>query len=580
MPSLDEVAIIPHAAKTLRFSPDGKLLAGGHDSHVKLWSTESWEELQTLPDVRYPAVFSPDGKWLVTGEAGGYRVWSHPEGSQTWQRGGFCRGEPHGAEYLGQSIHGVAFSPDGRLLVTAGHPGGYETGQFQVWDFPSLKLRPGFSPQPFELDSAAFTPDSRHLLVGDRIGRLIIWDVAEGQVVDTVTEHTGGVTAISFARDGRTMATSSSDRTLVVWDWETHEVLVRLRGILGDIWSSAISPDGRMLASDSNEGIGLWDATTRRKMRMIPGCHIIIGFTTDSRQLVARGFKDCRVWRLAADEVATVPLAKFVHRLGDSWAAVHGSEPYAAFGQVDGTLEYWNLATMSPIASWKVHEGAVDTVAFSPDGQLIATSGPNGDVKLWDSKTYREVQRFTPRGKELRCLVFSPDGRLLAGSEHMWDDPQVCIWDVHEGSLLRELDGTGGLFGPSLAFSPDGKLLATPHDDSNARLWEIPSGNLKATLKGHTGLVISVAFSPDGQTLATGSFEHNVKLWNIATQQEVASLEALPGSCVSLRFSPDGRTLAAGSVNGSETYILLWQVPSFEDIDAAEAKKKAESKQP
>jgi WD40 repeat protein len=158
-------------------------------------------------------------------------------------------------------------------------------------------------------------------------------------------------------------------------------------------------------------------------------------------------------------------------------------------------------------------------------------------------------------GKKLFCLTFSqPDGRLLAGSEDYNDQPRVFIWDVNEGSLLLNRDvprmhGSDGLR-PSMAFSPDGKLLATAHRDHTARLWEIPSGNLKAplkehTLRGHTASVMAVAFSPDGKTLATGSYDGKVKLWNIATQQEVATLELLPRSCISLRFSPDGRTLAA-----------------------------------
>jgi WD40 repeat protein len=580
LPSQAVVKTILNAATTLAFSPDGKLLASGHDSHVTLWSTESWQEQQTLPDARYPTVFSPDGRWLVTGEAGGYRVWSLPEGARKWQRGGFCPGEPELELYLWQSIYGVAFSPNGRLLVTAGHKDGYEAGQFQVWDFPSLTLRPNFSPQLFELASAVFTPDSKHLLIGDQIGRLMVWDVAEGRVVKILEEHTGGITAISFARDGRTMATSSRDRTLVVWEWDTQKVLVRLRGHLGEASSAAISPDGRMLASGSREGtIRLWDPSTRHERLMLRECGHIVGFSADSRLLVVRGYKDYRLWRLADGAVTTVPLDNYVVRGADDWADVHGIEPYAAFGRFNGVLEHWNLATTSRIASWQVHEGAVSTTVFSPDGRLIATSGTKGDVKLWDPKTHREVQRFEAQGTKLRCLVFSPNGRLLAGSETFGDNLQVCIWDVNDGNLVHKLDGYGGL-GPSLAFSPDGKLLATPHVDNNARLWEIPSGNLKATLKGHGAIVTSVAFSPDGKTLATGGYERKVKLWNIATQQEVATLEALPGSCLSLRFSPDGCTLAAGSWMGSEPYMSLFQAPSFEEIAAAEAALKTGSKQP
>jgi len=180
-----------------------------------------------------------------------------------------------------------------------------------------------------------------------------------------------------------------------------------------------------------------------------------------------------------------------------------------------------------------------------------------------------------------------PRGRLrlpkprLGHSQDTYDKPRVSIWDVNDGSLLRELDGYKGLGGPcSSAFSPDGKLPATAHSDNTARLWEIPSGNLKATLKGHGAIATGVAFSPDDKTLATGGYERKVKLWNIATEQEVATLDPLPGTCLSLRFSPDGRTLAAGSYLGPEPYMSLWQVPSFEEIAAAEATLKIGSKQP
>jgi WD40 repeat protein/serine/threonine protein kinase len=583
LPSQAVVKTIPIAATTVAFSPDGKLLAGGDDSHVKLLSTESWEEVQTLPDARYPAIFSPDGQWLVTGAVGGHRVWRHPESTQavpgrTWKQERFLPGEQD--EYLSHSLHRVAFSPDGRLLVTAGHQGGRHAGQFQVWDFPALTVRTNFESFAFELASAVFTPDSKQLLIGDEIGRLLVWDVAEGRVVDILHPHTGGISTITFSRDGRTMATSSGDRTLVVWDWLARTPLERLRGHLGEVQSVAISPDGRMLASGSAEGtIRLFDPSTRHhERRTLPGCGLIIGFSADSRLLVVRGFKDIRSWRLEDGAETTLPLDIYQARGLSPRADLHGIDPYAVFGMTNGDLEHWNLATMSRIASCQVHEGEVITAVFSPDGRFIATSGTNGDVKVWDAKTHSKVRSFKPRGRELICLTFSPDGRQLAGAEGTHNDPRVCIWDVNEGSLLHELDGFNGL--ELLAFSPDGKLLATAHDDNNARLWEIPSGNLKATLKGHVSYVVAVAFSPDGKTLATGGYEGKVKLWNVATQQELTTLEPLSGGCLSLRFSPDGRALAAGSLLSPDPYMSLWQVPSFEEIAAADDARRTESKQP
>ena len=176
-------------------------------------------------------------------------------------------------------------------------------------------------------------------------------------------------------------------------------------------------------------------------------------------------------------------------------------------------------------------------------------------------------------------LTFSPDGRLLADSEEKnMEDSHVGIWDVNTGAVTRKLPIHGDVV-LSLAFSPDGKLLATAEQNETVHLWDIPSGALRVTLLGHAQTVVSVAFSPDGKTLATGAGDSKVKLWNIATEQEVATL-ALPSGCWSVKFSPDGRILAVGYLLEPEQRIRLWEVPSFEDIDAAEAREKTEIKQP
>jgi len=119
-----------------------------------------------------------------------------------------------------------------------------------------------------------------------------------------------------------------------------------------------------------------------------------------------------------------------------------------------------------------------------------------------------------------------------------------------------------------VAFSPDGKLLATSSMGNDARLWELPSGNLRATLKGHVQAILAVAFSPDGKTLVTGGMDRKVKLWNVATHQELATFP-LGGLFPTLGFSPDGRTLAVG--NFLEARIQILRAPLFEEIAAAEA---------
>jgi WD40 repeat protein len=593
LPSGDVTTTIPSAAVTLEFSPDGKLLASGDDFHMKLWNTESWQEECSLADARSPAVFSPDGQWLVTGTAGGYQdgkwlatfanggylVWSRPEGTRTWARKGYCAGGP---TFTWQSHHGVAFSPNGKLLVTAGHPKGREVAQFQVWDFPALAVRTNFESFPFRLGCAAFAPDNKHLLIGDWTGGLMIWDVAEGRKVETLHEHTGAITAIAYSRDGTTFATSSGDRRVLLWDAQKRTVLVRLRGHLEEVWSVAISPDGQTLASRSHGGTTkLWDASTRHERRMFAGCAIIIGFSDDSRLLVVRDLKDHRLWHRANGSVTTLPLGPLSNltHTGMDWSDVHGIEPHAVFGQMDGTLEYWNLATMNRVTSWRVSETGVSIATLSPDGRFVATSDEDGETKLWEVATQREVRRLPRSDERLLCAVYSPDGRLLAGSVDR-NPSRICIWDVYSGRLLRELDIQDSDNLPSLAFSPDGILLATADFNNTAQLWDVLSGNLRATLKGHVQAVYSVAFSPDGKTLATGGDDSKVKLWNIATHEEMVTLELVPGGCRSLRFSPDGRTLAVGSFLDPEAYMWLWEAPSFEEIAAAEARLSGVNKQP
>jgi WD40 repeat protein len=163
---------------------------------------------------------------------------------------------------------------------------------------------------------------------------------------------------------------------------------------------------------------------------------------------------------------------------------------------------------------------------------------------------------------------------MLAGSAA--GSPRVYVWDVDNTHRILDLkveESNNNIW--SIAFSADSKMLATPHFDNTVKLWELPSGNSRGTLPGHIQAVYGVAFSPDGKTLATGSDDRKVKLWNLATLQEMATLGPLTGGCRSLEFSPDGSILAVGHYVDPHPYTWLWMAPSFDEIDALEAKEKS-----
>jgi parallel beta-helix repeat protein len=235
-------------------------------------------------------------------------------------------------------------------------------------------------------------------------------------------------------------------------------------------------------------------------------------------------------------------------------------------GYYDKTIKLWDVASGSLVRTLEGHASGVYSVAFSPDGRLLA-SGSYKEIKLWDVATGREVRTLTGHSESVWSVAFSPDGRLLASGSY---DKTIKLWDVTSGSLVRTLTGhTGSVY--SVAFSPDGRLLASGSYDKTIKLWEVASGREVRTLSGHTSWVNSVAFSPDGRLLASGScgqrdsggvcIQGEIKLWDVASGSLVRTLTG-PDSVLSVAFSPDGRLLASGSYKE----IKLWDVASGREV--------------
>jgi WD40 repeat protein len=201
------------------------------------------------------------------------------------------------------------------------------------------------------------------------------------------------------------------------------------------------------------------------------------------------------------------------------------------------------------------HTENVTSIAFSPDGRILASGSMDNTIKLWDVTSGRELRSLTGHANRVLTghanrvwsVAFSPGGRTLASGS---DDGTINIWDVASGRELGTLDGHANSV-VSIAFSPDGRTLASASWDHTIKLWEAASGRELRTLAGHTDPVSSVAFSPDGRTLASGSFDKTIKLWDVASGRELSTLSGHADKVYSVKFSPDGRTLASGSEDGT-----------------------------
>ena len=222
-----------------------------------------------------------------------------------------------------------------------------------------------------------------------------------------------------------------------------------------------------------------------------------------------------------------------------------------ASGSWDPTVSIWDSATGKELFALKGHAGSVASVAFSPDGRRLASGSDDQTVWIWDSATRKELFVLKGHAGPVHGVAFSPDGQRLASGSY---DQTVKIWDSATGKELFALKGHAGIV-YRVAFSPDGQRLASASRDQTVKIWDGATGKELFTLKGHAGPVLGVAFSPEGRRLASAGWDETVKIWDSATGKELFALKGHAAGVVGVAFSPDGQRLASASWDQT---VKLW----------------------
>ncbi|KAG9087799.1 hypothetical protein FS749_002637 [Ceratobasidium sp. UAMH 11750] len=520
----------------------------------------------------------------------------------TWNKGG-C-------------VWSIAVSLDGSRIVS-------DYGcRFIVWDAcTGNQILSPTTRQTMPVCCVAISPNGRSIASGSEDGTIYIWDAETADIIaGPLKGHTNWVNSVVFSPDSARIASSSDDHTIRIWDTQSgHMLLGPLEGHTDWVNSVAFSPDGGRVASGSyDRTIRVWGTQTGHVLMSLFGRHMAgvtsVAFSSDGAR-IASGSLDSTIciWDAQIGGMLAGPFREQSRVLSVAFSL---DDSRIVSGSLDGTISVWCAHSGSVLASFDAATDAISSVVFSPDGNRLISSSEDRTIRIWDMNTSNLRANQQGSDSYVRSYVFSPDSRCIAlkfssGVVHVWDmdtgslfgtlfvpdapgchialsskgthlalglDGNIDIWDVKNANkLLGPLKGHTSHV-RSLAFSPDGKRLASGSDRGTIHVWDVQTGSiLSGPLKGHAGSVDSVAFSPDGARIASGSGDCIVRIWDGQSGDMIfGRRRAYSRSVSSVRFSPDGRLV----VSGSRDSIRVWDTQTGNVLANQSARDNLESFSP
>ena len=545
---------VESSAQACAYSPDGRMLgvALWGDGHgIGIYDTSTWQRnrLITATQKVLSVAFSPDSRRIVSGDwKGMVRLWDCTSGEELLVMKGHT-----------EFVRSVAYSPCSSLIASASYD-----KTVRLWDSLTGVCNFVLEGHTYCVMSAKFSPDGRQLVSGSRDRTIRFWNSGTGEPVVVLRPSMEGIYDLAISPDGRWIASGHEDGNVRLWDVVSGSPGPVLQGHTDWVRGIAFSPNGQLIASASKDRrVMLWDASTGACISAFDGHSDSVGGVTFSPDglTIASGSEDMtlRLW-----EATSSPSRMAIqNQIGDAVEVAYSPDGLSIFSFVrPGIIQQGDAITgvRGSVSFELPNPESICSLAFSSDGNRIATGCEDGSVRLWDHSTGAAGPVLEGHSSEVRVLAYSACDRWIASSDY---DRIVQLWDFHDTEQRYVLFDVGGGSGNrinDLKFSPTGHQLAVCWEDGNVGLFNPETRVLLTSKKLMERPILALDYSPNGHQLSLGT-RTSVALWDLQSDEprlelNVAVSSVYPfGKSVTVSYSPCGQFLA---YSNADYIVHLW----------------------